>query len=85
MRRVANIELHKSLLIVILHVAGLYGEEWHCLSSMFMWSVLGFVFITCYWGFTLSVNEALCSYGICLCCIPASKLMKKVVAGGGQF
>lgn len=86
MKRDANIELYRCLLtfgIVILHVIGFYGKEWHWLSSMFVWCVPGFVFITGYFGIKFSVAKILRLYGICMWCFPVSIAVGQSGTGGG--
>lgn len=71
MKRDVNIELYRCFLtlgIVILHVIGLYGKEWHWLSSAFVWCVPGFVFITGWFGCRFSFRKVAALYGVGLYC-----------------
>ena len=80
-----RIELYRclhTLGIVILHVIGFYGKEWHWLSSAFVWCVPGFVFITGYFGLKFSLKKIVRLYGICLWCFPVSILMGQVLSTG---
>lgn len=75
MKRDVNIELYRCLLtlgIVILHVIGLYGKEWHWLSSAFVWCVPWFVFITGWFGGRFSFRKVATLYGIALYCFLVS-------------
>lgn len=85
-KRDANIELYRCLLtfgIVILHTIGLYSKAWHWLSSMFVWCVPGFVFITGWFGCRFKLSKVLFLYGVALYCFPVSNGIG-ILCGGGR-
>lgn len=80
MKRQSDIELYRCALtlgIVFLHTVGFYGQEWHWLSSMFVWCVPGFIFITGYFGCRFGISKIIKLYGVCLWCFPVSMLVGK--------
>lgn len=87
MKRNSAIELYRCLLtfgIVILHVIGFYGNEWHWLSSAFVWCVPGFVFISGYFGITFSILRIFRIYGVCAWCFPVSMLVSQLFSLQGE-
>lgn len=81
MKRNPSVELYRCCMafgVVMLHVLGLYGGGRIALSSSFVWCVVGFVFITGYFGSSFRWRKVLKLNGIVIYCLIVSYLVNRL-------